>query len=637
MDAAVHLRFDEPSDEILPSDSAGTLADMRNDATATMPAIVDGVVGFAREFVAAGATGLRAIDVNVGKSLFTRTVSVQTLARWDFDDQVAAGTPGVIVCRGKRGSDSEHVAYGLELRVVNAGARIGELRLFWEDLAGVRYDAIGGQFRLARASEQLMLTAVRRWSSTRDVLVRYYLGDVLLNEAVAERTDIGGGTTGTTTIGGRITDGAAAWADHFDGAIDELRVVGRELVHEEIAATYQRIRVLQPRGEQLLHDCLPPGMPVSDDPASRVQREHRLIGHGLGFAAAQVENVRANLLPDRAYGKPLQRWEGITRQSPRPGVDVDVRRKRVGGHMARRAGVSPPGVRAALHELLACQPDQLEIRAYDNTIRDSFDTLVPERWRLSPAADWTIDGGKLRVLALNATPAEFRSSWRTCMTGVDGPERIGGYGAQLFTKLVPTAIPDGGEAGIMLYDWCRRDCLMMGLRRDGADYKVVSQRFLAGAAQAAVVHETTALVAHWLHLYAEPLEYDGEQPDELVAHVLRWSTTSATAGFTAGDPGDFALSVGWCGFYARAWNGAALGGDLDVGFDDAAFRFPNGLRPFHFYVLRDPDLPGEYDLEGANAALRKLRQSHTHAAVVTGRMLAGDPESGCNRGPCGDL
>lgn len=636
LDAAVFLLFDEPANEILPSDAAGALSDLRDDGVATMPEVVPGAIGFAREFVAADQTGLRTTDVEPGASLFTRTVSIRAILRWDFDDQVAAGTPGVIVCRGIGGSAAERVAYGLELRVVNAGARVGEVRLFWEDLAGVRYNAIGGQFQLERASETIMITAVRRWSATRDVVVRYYLADRLLNEAIATQTVIGGGTTGTTTVGGRITDGAEAWTDHFDGAIDELQIYDRELVAEEVAATWHRIGVLQPRGEQLIRDCLPPGLPVSDDPDSRAQREFRWQGHALGYASAQMENLRANILPDRAYGRPLERWEAIARQSSRPSDDVDVRRARTTGHIARRAGVSPPGLCAALRDLLACGEDQLDVVAYDNTIRDSFDNLVASRWRVSPAA-WSINAGTLRAQIPGGADANALSSWRTCLTGVDGPERIGGYGAQLFTKFAPTAIPDGAEAGIVLYDYCRRDALMFGLRRAGANYQVVSQRVLDNVAQAVVVHAVTARVPHWLHLEAVQVPYSGQAPSELVAHAVRWSTTSSTTGFAAGDPGAFSFVVGWAGFYARAWNGALLGGALDVAFDDAVFRFPNGIRPFHVYVVRDPDLPGEYDLLGANSTLRKLRQSHTHVAAVTGPMLAGDPESVCGRGPCGGI
>jgi hypothetical protein len=634
------LRFDEPATEVLPSEANALLVDLKNTASTTLPEVVTGAVGFAREFVAGDATGLLTTDVDSGSSLFARTLSVQMILRWDIDDQNAYANPGVVIARGIRGSAAERVAYGLELRVVNAAARIGEVRWFWENLAGTRYDAPGGQFKLGRASETMMLTAVRRWIASDEVVVRYFLGDRILNEAVTDEGEIGGGTTGTLTIGGRVTDGADTWVDHLDGSIDELRVVGREIVAEEVAATWARISVIQPLGEQLYQDSLPPGMPVSDDPDSRVQREHRMIGQGLGFAAAQAENLRTNVIPDRAYGTPLDRWQRMTRQPTRPRDEVETRRKRVAGHLARHAGVSPPGVRAALAELLACGGDQIDLVAYDNTVRDSFSELVAARWRLSTAADWAVASGVLTAAVDAAEVASFPATWRTCMTGVDGPERVGGFGAQLFAKVTPSSLPDGAEAGIMLYDWTRQDALMLGLRRDGADYQVVSQRYLGGAPSTVTIHATTALEYHLLHLEAAQAEYDGQAPSDLVDHRVRWSSETmqlSFAGFDSANPGDFSFAVGWAGFYARAWDGSPLSGAVAVDFDDAAFRFPNGLRPFHFYAVRDPDLPGEYDLAGANNTLRKLRQSHTHAAAVTGPMLAGDPESGCGIGPCGGI
>ena len=632
----VMLRFDEPTTEVLPSDATGSLEDLRAGEDATLPEVVTGVVGYAREFVAADLTALQAIDADPGASLYTRTVSVQAILRWDIDDQDDAAAPGVIICRGIGGTSSERVAYGLELRVINAGARIGELRWFWENLAGERYDAIGGQFQLGRARETMLLTAVRRWTTGRDVVVRYYLGDRLLNEAVVDDAEIGGGTTGTTTIGARSSGGE--WLDHFDGGIDELRVVGRELVAEEIAATWNRIRTIQPAGEQLVRDCMPPGLPVSDDPDSRVQREIVWTGQSLGYAAAQTENMRANLIPDRAYGPALDRWERIARQPAGASDDVDVRRKRVLGHFQRRAGVSQPGVRAAMHELLACGEDQLDLIAYNNTIRDPFDALRERRWRRSHEASWSVAGGELEVaIAAAVTPTPLMPAWRTCLTGVSGPERIGGYGAQIFAKVTPAFTDDGMEAGLVLYDWPRQDVLMLGVRRDGGDIEVVSQRYVRGVAQAAVVHATTSNAAHWLHLYQVPLEYSGQGRGEAVPHGVRWSTTGPSSGFTSGNPGDFAFTVGWVGFYAREFNGGALADPLAASFDDAAIWMPHGTRPFHFYVLRDPDIPGEYDLLGANRSIRKLKQSQTHAAVITSRaLIAGHPECPCGHGPCGE-
>ncbi|MGE0547628.1 MAG: LamG-like jellyroll fold domain-containing protein [Kofleriaceae bacterium] len=639
MSDAIFLRFDEPDTEVLPSDSAESLRDMRADDTATLPEVVSGFVGFAREFVADNATGLRSIDVEPGSSLLTRTMSVQAILRWDIDDQAASGQPGTIVCRGRRGSASERVAYALELRVVNAAARIGEVRWYWEDLDGNRHTAIGGQFRIEAANGYMLLTATRRCVSSSEVVVRYYVGGTLLNEAIETQGVIGGGTTGTTTVGGRITDGDDTWADHLDGAIDELRVVDRELAAEEIAATWDRISIYQPRGHQLVLDCLPPGWPTPTEADTRAGKELKLIGHSLGYAAAQAENLRANVLPDRSYGEVQERWEAMTRQYPRPGDDLDTRRARVMGHLRQRAGVSPPGVRTVLRDLLAINTEQVEVIAFDNTIRDPFDEMKARRWRISHDTEWSVGSGELKLLVAPAPTipaASFPTTWRTCMTGVDGPERVGGYGAQIFSKLSPTQIPDGVEAGIMLYDWPRQDVLLLGLRRDGSDYKVVSQRFLAAVAQAAVVHATTSLAPHWLHILQQPITYTNEAPSDLVPHTVRWSTTGPSSGLSQDATISFSFSVGWCGMYARSWGSSLIGDDVDVAFDDCAIRFEHGRRTLYFYALRDPDLPGTPDLPGANVVLRRLRQHHTHACAITSRdMLAGDPDSGCGLGPCG--
>jgi hypothetical protein len=150
------------------------------------------------------------------------------------------------------------------------------------------------------------------------------------------------------------------------------------------------------------------------------------------------------------------------------------------------------------------------------------------------------------------------------------------------------------------------------------------------------VHATTALDPHWLHLYQRPLEYDGQSLSDLVEHGIRWSTTGPSSGFTTVNGIDFSFSVGWCGFYARTWDGA-IASDLDVKFDDAALLFPHGRRSCRFYALRDPDIPGNYDLAGASAVLKRMKQAHTHAAAITSlAFLAGDPESLCGRGPCGE-
>lgn len=781
--AAILLRFDEADDSVLPSDATGTLADMNTDSTLVLPTVVWGVSGYAREFVAASGHGLVASDVVAGDTLFNRDVSVQALLRWDIADQNTYGSNGTIISRGKTGDDiADYVAFGLELRVVNIASRLGEIRWFWQETDGTMHTCTGGQFTLTADSATMLLTATRRWVSSTEVVVRYYAGDRLLAESTETVGDIGGGTTGRTTIGARSQgssyseidlsaglgaiagapgtgtpislSGAAQWnavlrspaegggaitvsfacandalaptsdvrdgyrwnatsyawdvlagnvsilvnnndgtvtvadveaminanssllqvstadtahasntfveteiipgfygdqrgttsaganlyENHLDGAIDELRVVDSVLSHEEIENTWRRLKLWQPLGEQLARDTHPPGWPFSMDPDSSIGMETRLYGYALGLAAAAAENMRANMMPDRAYGRVLERWEEITRQPPLRYDSIEERRLRVLGHLRARSGVSPAGVRSAIGDLLdVADTNDISILSFSNTQSDDFASLLTLRWRAVAASVWSA-AGTLNAAEVSATQFGFENGWATCLTGNDGPEQLGcGFGTELFAKLSPTTLPSGAEFGLLFYDQSRHDAFMFGVKYDGANYKVVSERVIAGVSQGQVEHATTSLTDHWLHLLQEPYDWTSETADAQVPHTVRWSTTSAIAGFSEVTSIDFSLAVGWLGFYARTTAGGTLSGNISVNIDDATWRCPHGRRPYHFYAYVDPlDTGGAYDLDGANAVLRRLKQSHTHAAAITSlSCLCDDEDSGAGLGPCG--
>ena len=248
VDPAILIRFDEPADAVLPSDEAGGLEDLNiEDGETTLPVVVEAFSGFGRAFVPGDLTGLRAVDKAAGSTLLNRNVTVQVLLSWDLDAQEIAGEPGAIITRGIDGTASERWAYGLELRVVNLDARAGELRWIWQTVAGAVATQIGGQFK-APTSGFLMLTATRRWITSTEVELCYYAGAQLLARLTSTDGDIGGGTTGTTSVGTRRT--GATWGNYLAGVIDEIRVLEEAMVHEEIAATWERIAVLQPRAVQ---------------------------------------------------------------------------------------------------------------------------------------------------------------------------------------------------------------------------------------------------------------------------------------------------------------------------------------------------------------------------------------------------
>jgi hypothetical protein len=636
----VLLRFREQDAEVLPSDEIGSLADLDVDAGLTLPPVADSFTGKGRAF--SNGFALDAKDVVPGSSLATRDVTIQAIMSWDLDAQVAYGDTGTIVARGKGNAADEYAAYALELRVVNAALRVGELRLWWQDNAGAVHVQTGGQFIAPASGAFMLVTAVRRWISSAQVELRYYVGDKLLGDFVSADADVGGGTTGTFCVGTRYSAGVAG--KFLCGVIDELRVLNYEITAEEIAATWDRMSRLQPRGYRAIRDLVQPGAPISDDPSSRIQKLLRIAGHALGYAAAQVENFRQNQLADRAFGPVLEELEGITGEAPKPSDSVKARRKRVIAHFRQRAGSSVPGVQATEADILALAPSQVQVLAFDNTIRDDFSAgLRTALWTPDPAAQWTIAADALRVQAGAGAAIGYDGgitsrAWYTCLAAALGgrgnpsDKFWDGRDAHIIAKLVPTTVPDHGEVGVVLYDLANEHALLFGLRNNGGTYQLITESFVAHKSQGVVIQGVAALQTYWLHLGPGS---SAAAPDGYAQWQAAWSTTSQTTGYTSSADIQHPKSFGWIGMYARSF-GAALAGNLDASFDDVILRFPYGHRTLRFYVLRDPMLPGAPDLPAAENALQRLKQAHVEAHVITKTTLyADDDTTPADRTPTG--
>src|SRR5690348_5269965 len=213
----VLLRFNEPADQVLPSDAIGALADLSVDTGIALPPVVTAFTGFGRSF--SNGYALDALDVTPGASLATRDCSIQVLISWDLNAQFAYNRNGTIVVRGKNGSAAEYACYGLELRVVNATLQIGEVRWIWQDTSGNLKTQLGGQFILPPPGGYMMLTATRRWVSSSSVAIAYYAGDQLIGEFISADGDIGGGTTGTFCVGARYSGGVPS--NFLCGVVDQ--------------------------------------------------------------------------------------------------------------------------------------------------------------------------------------------------------------------------------------------------------------------------------------------------------------------------------------------------------------------------------------------------------------------------------
>jgi len=630
MDATVFLRFDEDVSDQRPRDAAGNLSDLDVDAAATLtlPTLVDGACGKARQFGA--ALGLLATDLVPGSTLHTGDVSVQVILSWDLAAQAAAGVPGTIIARGKTGSVAEYIAYGLELRVVNATNLIGELRWLWQDIAGTLKTQIGGHFQAA-ASGFLMLTATRRWVSPTSAILRYYLADEMLSEVETVDGSIGGGTTGLMQLGTRWT--GAAFANNLRGAIDELRVVPRELAPQEIEATWNRIAVLQPLATRTFIDLHDQGFPLALDPSSRPQREARLHGAALGLAAGNIENMRRNLMPDRAYDPVLGQWEGIARVQRRPSDSLEQRQARVVARTAQRQGSSIPGLEAMLAELVDTDVDNLEFLAYDQQITDNFATLEPLRWTTDPAV-WSIVAGKLSATfgVGSFVFDDATRAWATARTSIGGE----GRGAHILTGLTFVTPFHSARCGVFLGDSAVGDWVLLELRDLGGVFAVVTEVFRGHFSVGTVVHATLGgnPANLWLHLW----QHDSASSDEFAAATDRtysaaWSTTSGTSGFTISADIVGPVRTYWAGHHLRT-TGAIGGARAD--FDSTTVFAPYGDRPFYHYVYRNPALPGRPDLLAAHDVIQTIKHSHTRGTIITSKdALYNDPSTGYNRGPMG--
>jgi hypothetical protein len=452
----VHLRFDEQTSDVPPSDDIGSLGDLAPRAGDTVPSVASAFTGFGRVFGA--GKSLQAVDLVSGASLATRDVTIEAILFWDFDTQFVTDNLGCVCIRGIYGGPgSEFPAYAMVLRIVNVPARVGEVRMQWSDTAGNLITPPGGQFVVPPATSNgyMLITATRHWVSSTQVELQYYVGDRLVGDVVVTGGDIGGSTTGTFRVG-RIYEGANGY---LQGTIDELRVRNYQVTQEEVSATWARLSKWQPRGYKAILDLFPQGAPISDDPASRVQKLLRICGHAIGYAAAQVENVRDNLLPDRAYGPTLEQWEGIVGEAPAASDTVAKRRKRVVSHLSQRAGSSIRGVLATVSDLLALAPSQVQFLAFDNTQREDWTQgFRIERWRADPPAQWTIAGGALRVQAANGANILFDSTtrnWYSCLLTVDGTPKWlpGAPSCDAILQVTPTTLPPGAEVGLVFWDW----------------------------------------------------------------------------------------------------------------------------------------------------------------------------------------
>jgi hypothetical protein len=625
-DALILLRLHDFDAAIPPKDAAGSLDDLLVPSGSGSPDVVDAALGKGRQFSASFATTMAAQDLAPGDSLTTRDCTIQVVLSWNIAAQLAAATAGTVLVRGKANASAEYVSYGLQLEVIDAPSFTGLVRWVWQSTAGVLATPTGASFTL-RSGDFTMLTATRRWVSPTEVVLRYYIGDILLSEVTSAAGDIGGGTTGTFVLGAAYLAGVPA--NFLCGVIDEVLVLDRELTPEEIGGTWKRITLHQPLGVQLIHEMHDKGFPLPTRRDADVELDLRMIGNGLGYAAAKAEQLRTDILPQRAYGQTLADWEEVLRPTPAPASSIDERRARVLARMRQRRGCSIDGIKDILPSLLGGGAvDDLEFIAFSNQIRDSFTTLDPLRWDTAPStASISIVSGAASFQPGAGSFFLDGATWPP--TWVRMRETVGGDGKQAhaLVKLVFTTPQANAEAGIYFENAITRDYLLLGLRDLAGSFRVFTQSIVGGVAAAAVQQATIGAnpAAIWLHLYQTTA--DG-------TWKAAWSTTSATAGYTVSANITHPTTAHWSGCYVRGISALASGPRAD--FDDHVLYAPFSGRPFSAYVLLDRALGFSPDIEGARSVISAIKHGFVDASFITNPvLLAGDSDGGAGVAPTG--
>ena len=624
----IYLPLDEPAG-VSPSDQIGTLEDLAAVTGTAVPPVTDGWSGRARSFLPSATHAVVGADRVDADSLLNRNATVQAILALDLAHDAG---PMTLFTRGLDGSASEYYALGLELEEQSGAPGYVEVRLFWQDSAGAIRTQLPGVFRAIGDGRFFLLTATRRWESTTSVVCRYYVGGQMLAEVRSTHGDIGGGTTGHTSVGGRKT--AGTWGRFFSGAIDQFLVTNFEMPAEQVLATWQRIKSHQPDGVARIRALLPPGSPRSWlEAGTRMGALVKVAGHGAGLVAAHADELLQNWLPDRTYADQLTRWETLYGIAARSVESLDIRRERVLGFIRRENGYSVDKVKTALEGLLALPSADIEIMEFSNTITEDFTTLDALRW--DTAGTWSIVSGALRFQV--ASSVDLRTDplvvyARTPLSSGDG-EVI----AQVKLASVADLPADYSIAGLLLFNHLiydvplTRDALWFGVHKGlgSSVYRLAWCTYIAGEFALSYIHDIgSSFTPRYIRIRRSATVVGG--------FTLEYSADGFDTGMVATSiVGPESISYGGLG--AVCPESDTLGA-IDVTFDDFLLRTPQGDRPFAWYAYRDPLLPGQPDLIGANLVLRKLRPGHTHAAAINAKVLLCDDEgSGCDLGSLGGI
>lgn len=639
---AALFRFLELAEEVRPVEALGRVTDLAPGIEPGFPQTTTPVVAtdranenkltsrgraFGTDKNLVGAD--QVVDGITDHTRLVRDVTIRAFIDYKIENH-ANGNIGVVCVRGLNdGTDPELELWGMEIERVDANNL--KLRARWQDKLGAQAVLAGASFLKPAGFFHVAIT--RRWNTTTDILVRYYVNDQFIGEeTIAAAGDIGEGFGGSLIIGSRksITP-IVGFINHLplDTVIDHISIEGDEMSAEELRTDYRRQTLHFVEGGALLRAYIPPGDTWNPNPDSFVQRWIAAEGDAIGDGLAEANRLRDDFLPDRAYGDALARWEFVTGLAPGPADSVQERRDRVLGFLRKILGFSVADIKTSLEPLFGLDSADIEIVEYDALRTDDFatdDISVP------PSRTWittqgvgvvAIAAGKCRVtLGVGPPPpdarwsqGEFPPHRKASLSALitEEPER-----AVLITELSGLATADG--SALIGHCWItpEKDVIWFGIRQTGGVRELASFTVIGGVASAFATL-ITPFATDPFSLFTSYLGGGLYNFKHAVDPAGPYSADVAIVG---------PANARWVGFGAVHQDGA--GSAIDGEFDDSQIYEPEGLRGLAWQAFRDPGLPGEFSIENAQLQLDKQAPAHTAPCAVI------EKPQGFELGPTGE-
>lgn len=619
------LPLAEQADSLLPSDATGNLADPTIPAGVARPAVVDGTItGYGRNFVRASAHGFLYDDA-ADDALLNRGVTIAALLRLDLP-ALASGNSCVLVQRG-RGGASDEVSFGLRIDVDDAASARVTLRMFWDTEAGVRVTDVGQPFTWPTA--EFLLIAATREVVDGELAVRYQVnGEAGSGDSHA--LDCGGATGADVSVG--MSMAAAVYADHLDGVLDYLEVLGEAVSPEELELLWYRIATAQPDGVTTMRRLIPPGV-YSQDPDSRIQLELAAEGRALGYAKALARRLRHYGRPEVAWGEALEAWETILGVQPLAGDSIAQRRARVLEHTQNVWSFSLADIKAQLEESLDLASADIQILEYGNDLTEAFTSGTPSNRAIVDNGNgaWLSDAA-----AVAAGYQEFTASADSLVYGGRLDVKAGLYlwtldgdgdDAWVHGKVDVVTLPNDTVFGFAFGSRIEDEWIFIGIAATAGVQRVAYLKYRNGALDAAltdvgiIATDPTFFRIHHQGAGVYLVKY-GASDAAAIAHA----GVSVTGGPTA---------PAWGGLCAvTRGSGAAVTGS--VRFDDFFSHAPEGLQRFNWYAYRNPALAGGPVMEKARAVVARIKPAHTSAsAIQIQNVLCDDATRVTDREPIG--